>query len=133
MWIKWLEECRTLTELQRHLGLSSKSAALAWARKNVPLESEYQDRIIKYLEDTFPDAAVWKQANGVYSSKNGLPDVAMLHRGQYYAFEVKRPFLGKVTAIQRITIRRLKRAGGKVYVVIYVSDVKKIIKALGLI
>ena len=64
---------------------------------------------------------------------NGLPDVAMLYRGQYYAFEVKRPFVGKVTAIQRITIRRLKKAGGKVYVVIYVSDVEKIIRALNLI
>lgn len=133
MWIKWLEECRSIKELQARLGLSSKSAALAWARKNVPLESEFQDRIIKYLEETFPDAAVWKQSNGIYSSMNGLPDVAMLYRGQYYAFEVKRPFLGKVSAIQRITIRKLKKAGGKVYVAIYVSDVKRIIKALGLI
>lgn len=133
MWIKWLEECRTLTELQTRLGLSSKSAALKWAEKHVPLETEFQDRIIKYLNKTFPDAEVWKQANGVYSSLNGLPDVAMLYRGQYYAFEVKRPFVGKVTAIQRITIRRLKKAGGKVYVVIYVSDVEKIIRALNLV
>ena len=129
MWIKWLEECRTLTELQTRLGLSSKSAALKWAEKHVPLETEFQDRIIKYLNKTFPDAEVWKQANGVYSSLNGLPDVAMLYRGQYYAFEVKRPFVGKVTAIQRITIRRLKKAGGKVYVVIYVSDVENVAKS----
>lgn len=133
MWIKWLEECRSLKELQARLGLSSKSAALRWAKEYVPLESEFQDRIIKYLEATFPDAAVWKQSNGIYSSMNGLPDVAMLLHGQYYAFEVKRPFLGEVSAIQRVTIRKLKKAGGKIYIAIYVSDVEKIIKALGLI
>lgn len=133
MWVKWLEECRTVEELQTRLGLSSKTSALQWIKENIPPESDFQDRILSYLKKTFPKAMSWKQANGIYSSMNGLPDIAMVLDSKYYAFEVKRPFIGKLSEIQKSTIAKLKKAGAKVYVVTYVSEVEKIIKTLNLI
>lgn len=128
MWDKKYESCKTVKELQTVLGLHSKAATLEWARNNVPLESHFQKKIIAYLRREFPRAVVWKQANGLYSSLNGLPDVAMVKDGQYFAFEVKRPFIGKPTAIQKGTIARLRNAGAVAHIVCYVSEVAQIIK-----
>lgn len=128
MWDKKHEACRTLEELQTVLGLSSKTEALNWARKNVPLESYFQKKIIAFLKRTYPQAVVWKQANGIYSSYNGLPDIAMVKNGQYFAFEVKRPFLGKASEIQKNTITKMRKAGAVAHIVCTTAEVAQIIK-----
>lgn len=123
MQLKDLEQYRTIEELQTALGLSSKAKTIQWVKVHVPKESYFQRKIIEYLRRTYPAAVVWKQNNGEYSSMNGIPDVAMLKDGQYYGFEVKRPYLGKLSKIQEKTMGKLSKAGAKVYEVTYVSDV----------
>ena len=123
MQLKDLEQYRTIEELQKALGLSSKAKTIQWVKVHVPKESYFQRKIIEYLRKTYPAAVVWKQNNGEYSSLNGIPDVAMLKDGQYYGFEVKRPYLGKLSKIQDKTMEKLRKAGAKVYEVTYVSDV----------
>lgn len=128
MQLKDLEKYRTIEELQEALGLSSKAKTTQWARVHVPKESYFQRKIIEYLRKTYPTAVVWKQNNGEYSSMNGIPDVAMVKQGQYFGFEVKRPFIGELTAIQRKTMEKLRKAGAIVHEVIYVSDVKAVME-----
>ncbi|MGN1126492.1 MAG: hypothetical protein ACI4RI_03535 [Ruminococcus sp.] len=128
MQLKDLEQYRTIEELQKALGLSSKAKAIQWVRMHVPKEPYFQKKIIKYLRKTYPTAVVWKQNNGEYSSMNGIPDVGMVKQGQYYGFEVKRPFIGELTSIQKKTMKELQKAGAIVNEVIYVSDVKAVMK-----
>ena len=128
MQLKDLEQYRTIEELQKALGLSSKAKTIQWVRLHVPRESYFQKKIIKYLRETYPAAVVWKQNNGEYSSMNGIPDVGMVKQGQYYGFEVKRPFIGELTSIQKKTMKELQKAGAIVNEVIYVSDVKAVME-----
>jgi len=128
MQLKNLEKYRTIEELQTALGLSSKAKAIKWVRDNVPTEPYFQSKIIKYLKETYPTAVVWKQNNGEYSSMNGIPDIGMVMNGQYFGFEVKRPFTGKLSAIQKKTLEKLQRTGAIVGEVIYISDVKAVME-----
>jgi hypothetical protein len=128
---KHYEKYKTVEELQVGLGLSSKAATMDWIKKNVPLESYYQKKIIQYLRRRFPKAVVWKETNGVYCSMNGIPDISMVKDGKYYGFEVKRPFIGKLSAIQEATIAALSSAGAKVYVVTYISDINEALNLQG--
>lgn len=123
-------------------GFKNKTEALKWIRKNkgkktngeaekylrlnLPKESYYQTKIIAYLKKTYPDAFVWKEAAGPYS-RAGIPDVSMVLKGKFYAFEVKRPYVGVTSEIQKKTIRELKKAGATAGVVTFVEDVKKLI------
>ena len=52
-------------------------------------------------------------------SRQGIPDICAVVIGRYYGFEVKRPFIGILSKIQEHTIRQIKEAGGKAYVVTY--------------
>jgi len=58
----------------------------------------------------FPDAYVVKIAGGPYQS-GGLPDMAVILRGRYYGFEVKKRRTGEseAHARDRATVRQRKR------------------------
>lgn len=107
--------CRTSKEAERYL------------RKHIPLESYYQDKIIKHIKKLLPSAFVWKAAAGPYS-RQGIPDVCTVVNGRYYGFEVKRPFIGVLSKIQERTIMQIRAAGGKAYVVTYPDEVTGILQ-----
>lgn len=92
--------------------------------KDIPLESFFQKKIIDYLR-TLPDCFYWKAQAGAYS-KRGVPDVCCIYRGTFYGFEVKRPWIGRLSKLQQQAIRGINDAGGKAYVVSFVEDVEKI-------
>ena len=66
-------------------------------------------------------------AAGPYS-RQGIPDVCAVINGRYYGFEVKRPLIGVLSAIQEQTIRQIKAAGGRAYVVSFPAEVTEILK-----
>lgn len=102
-------------------------AAAKWAMNNVPKESYFQEKIKKYLEKTYPNSFTRKYNAGNYS-QGGVPDIMFIHNGRYYGFEVKRPFFGTVSQLQKVTIEQIRKAGGVAEVVTYVSEVDEIIK-----
>ena len=106
---------------------STTEQAKQYIRKNLPKESYYQDKIIKHINAIFPSAFVWKAAAGPYS-RQGIPDVCAVINGRYYGFEVKRPLIGVLSAIQEQTIRQIKAAGGRAYVVSFPAEVTEILK-----
>ena len=107
--------CRTRKEGERYL------------RKHIPLESYYQDKIIKHIKKLLPSAFVWKAAAGPYS-RGGIPDVCAVIHGKFYGFEVKRPLIGVLSELQKQTIKEIKKAGGKAYVVTYTDEVTRILQ-----
>ena len=93
----------------------------------VPKEKYFQTKILNYLK-TLPNAMFWKEQSGFGYQGSGLPDICGIINGRFYGFEVKRPFIGKVSPIQRERIEEIRKAGGVAEVVSYVEEVEKIIK-----
>jgi len=91
------------------------------------LEKDITAAITRYLK-TVPCCFFWKEHGGQYGTA-GLPDLILCYRGRFVAFEVKTP-TGKPTKLQEITIRRIKDAKGKAFVVRSVQEVQAIIKNL---
>ena len=106
---------------------STTEQAKQYIRKNRPNASYSQDKIIKHIHALIPSAFVWKAAAGPYS-RQGIPDVCAVINGRYYGFEVKRPLIGVLSAIQEQTIRQIKAAGGRAYVVSFPAEVTEILK-----
>lgn len=98
------------------------------ARKAIPPEKKIQKQIMDYLRSEAPDAFFWKDAAGPYQQQ-GIPDIVGVLRGAFYAFEVKRPLLGKLTPVQAETLAKINRAGGAAFVVTGVEDVRRCLGA----
>lgn len=96
-------------------------------RKALPKESYYQERIMQAIREAYPAAFVWKAAAGVYS-RQGIPDVCAIIDGQFYGFEVKRPYIGVLSKIQEQTINAIRAAGGKAAVVSWPEQAREVIE-----
>lgn len=92
----------------------------------IKLEKYYQDKILKYLRSR-PNSFTWKQAAAQYS-RAGIPDIAHIENGRYFGFEVKRPKIGKATAIQLATIEKIRAAGGVAEIVSSPEEVEEVLR-----
>jgi hypothetical protein len=133
------EEFASRKELVAHLKqeglIKTTNEASAWIINNVPLEKVFQAKIMNWLKEqktkrTIPNMFLYKQQAGVYQ-RQGLPDITAIIDGQYFGFEVKRPFIGATSPIQEETIKEIFAAGGHAYVVSFVSEVREILQAEG--
>lgn len=135
------QDYKTLPELIRAVKSAGLAANLTEARQGIasmiPKESKFQEKILKYLRELKKsgkiNAVIWKEQAGGGYQINGLPDVMALINGKLYGFEVKRPFIGKVSEIQQKRIDEMNAAGGHTYVVSYASEVKEILEHDGVI
>lgn len=107
----------------------SKSEFEKILRNVIPEESYYQTKIMEWLREEYPTAFVWKAAAGPYS-QGGIPDVCAVIDGKYYGFEVKRPYLGVTSQLQKQTIKKIIAAGGVAEVVTFVEDVEAVIQSV---
>lgn len=107
----------------------SKSEFEKILRNVIPEESYYQTKIMEWLREEYPTAFVWKAAAGPYS-QGGIPDVCAVIDGKYYGFEVKRPYLGVTSQLQKQTIKKIIAAGGVAAVVTFVEDVEAVIQSI---
>lgn len=124
------ENYRTLKDLTDFIMLTKdydRKEATEWCKRNVPKESYFQKKIIDHLKEKYPDSFTKKYSAGAYSS-GGVPDILFVYKGRYIGFEVKRPYFGVVSELQKQTIKEIRKAGGVAEVVTYVSEVEKIIK-----
>ena len=108
-------------------GCSQKNIAERFLREKLPKESYYQDKIIRFLKANYPDGVCWKEAAGAYSQR-GIPDITFILNGRYYGFEVKRPYIGVLSAIQEQRIKQIRAAGGIAEVVVFPEEVQKIVE-----
>lgn len=108
-------------------GCASKKEAEKYLRAKLPKESYYQKKIMDFLKKEYPKAFVWKAAAGAYSQQ-GIPDVCAVIDGRYYGFEVKRPYIGVPSEIQKRTVEMIREAGGCAGFVTFPADVQKMIE-----
>lgn len=95
-------------------------------RDTLPKESHFQSAILRWLKENYPTAFVWKVQTGPYA-RQGVPDICAVIDGRFYGFEVKRPYVGKLSRIQQSTIEAIEKAGGRAGVVTWPEDAEKII------
>ena len=108
-------------------GCAARKHAEKYLHEHLPKESYYQDKILKFLNKNYPSSFAWKAAAGAYS-RQGIPDICFIKDGQYYGFEVKRPYIGVLSKIQEQTMKRIREAGGVAAAVCFPEDVQKIIE-----
>lgn len=95
-------------------------------RKYLPAESYYQKEVMEYIRDNYPGSFVWKAAAGPYS-RQGIPDVCAVIEGHFFGFEIKRPYIGRLSKIQERTILDIQKAGGTAAVVSFWHQVREAI------
>lgn len=88
-------------------------------------ENDIVKAILKYLK-TVPHCFAWKEHGGMYGTA-GIPDIIACINGKFYAFEVKTA-IGKTTALQDATIRKIKNCGRYAGIVRSVEDVKRVLQ-----
>ena len=59
----------------------------------------------------------------------GIPDIICCYRGKFVLFEVKTSS-GKLSKLQKITIKRINEAGGMAFKVVSLQEVNDILKGL---
>lgn len=133
--MKRLDQFETKAEAIQYIkdnvyGCATTKCAEKYLQDHVPKESAYQKKIIDYVKKAYPAAFVWKEAAGEYS-RQGIPDVSAIIEGRYFGFEVKRPYFGKLSAIQEQTIKRIRQAGGIAGVCIFPEDAERLIQEGG--
>lgn len=119
--LDWIMEnvpaCRTRSDAEKHL------------RSKLPPESFYQRKVIAAIKKQYPAAFVWKAAAGIYS-RQGIPDVCAVINGYFYGFEIKRPYIGVLSPIQKVTIAEIEKAGGIAGVVTFPEEALQMIRLL---
>lgn len=130
--MKRLDEFKTKAEALSYIqenvyGCASRAEAEKYLRAKLPKESYYQKKIKDFLKKQYPNAFVWKEAAGAYSQQ-GIPDVSAVIDGRYYGFEVKRPYIGVQSEIQKKTVELIRKAGGCAGFVTFPADVQKLIE-----
>lgn len=115
-----------LDSLQKEYPKKTRSEVGKMLYDSIPKEKNFQSAIIKWLQKEYPSAFVWKAAAGAYS-RCGIPDICCILNGMYFGFEVKRPLVGKATALQLKTLEQIRAAGGVAELVSYPEQVEKII------
>lgn len=113
--------------LECHPSLKGRAGANLYIKEHMPKESYFQKKIMDWIKNNVKNCIVWKEAAGPYS-RQGIPDITCIVSGIYYGFEVKRPFIGKLSKIQEQTIKTIREVGGKAYVVTSEKEVAEILK-----
>lgn len=92
----------------------------------IPLERTITDAILRALR---AKEGVWCfKVLGGGGQMRGVPDIVGCYRGRFFALEVKRPQLGRLSAIQARRIADIGAAGG---IVCVVHDVAEAMAAIG--
>lgn len=90
-------------------------------------EAKLTAKIRQYL-NSLEDSFFWK-AKGDPRQHKGISDLVGVYHGWFVALEIKTPQNKRgLTLYQKVFLQKVKRAGGKAYVVRSLADVKRVFK-----
>ena len=96
--------------------------------EKIPLESVIVKEIMAWLKKE-RYSFVHKSHGSAYA-RTGLPDIVVIDRyGRFVGLEVKRPSVGRLTAIQARILNKINAAGGYAAVVHSVAEVEQVMAA----
>lgn len=91
-------------------------------KAGIPLERAITDEIMAWMKKM----GYWAvKIHGAAYQTAGLPDIVAMDRlGRFVGLEVKRPQIGKVTALQEKTLQNINVGGGYAVVVRSLDDAR---------
>lgn len=90
-------------------------------------ESVLQNKILAYLKEV---GGYWIKIHGSSYQSRGEPDIVGVHKGTFYAFEIKRDDgKGIVSDLQLYKIKRINEAGGVAMIVKDLNTIKELFDA----
>jgi Holliday junction resolvase len=85
-------------------------------------ESVLQNKILAFLKEV---GGYWIKIHGSSYQSRGEPDIVGVHKGRFYAFEIKRnDGKGIVSELQLYKIKSINEAGGVAMIVDNLQEVK---------
>lgn len=87
-----------------------------------PLEKSVTAAIVRHLKGV-PGLWFFKVAGGGFQ-RAGVPDIVGVWQGRFFALEIKRPGVGRLTALQRAAIESIRAAGGVAEVVTSAAEAR---------
>lgn len=95
-------------------------------KTGIPLERAITDEIMAWLKKE----GYWAvKIHGAAYQTAGLPDIVAIDRkGRFVGLEVKRPVIGKMTALQERTLQNINLGGGYAIVVRSLNDAQTAMK-----
>lgn len=90
--------------------------------KPYTVESKFQDRLIRLLKNIYKEDIWFVKVSDRYIS--GIPDIVGCIHGVFFAFELKDD-IGVPSKIQCVVIEKIRKAGGRVWVVRTIEEVLK--------
>jgi penicillin-binding protein-related factor A (putative recombinase) len=78
---------------------------------NIPGERKIQAAVLRYLRNLAPLGKFFKIMS---ANERGVPDIIGIYKGQFFAFEIKRPG-EQLKPIQRRQAYEITAADGRVY------------------
>lgn len=96
--------------------------------KQIPLEKTIVNAIMTWIKAKgYP--FVYKTHGSAYQ-RTGIPDITLVDRnGRFVGLEVKRPRLGRLTAIQAATLNAINKGGGFAAVVTSLEEAQAAVTA----
>lgn len=94
------------------------------------MEKQIVTAILRFLH-SLPGCFCWKEHGGMYGTA-GIPDIIACIGGRFFGFEVKQP-TGRLTALQRATLEKIRAAGGVAAMVTSVDEVKAVLAEKGVL
>lgn len=92
---------------------------------DLPLERAITDKILRWLRK---QERCWCfKVLGGGAQTRGVPDIVGCWQGRFFALEVKRPKLGRVSPLQAHVIGQMRAAGAIVGVVYGLDDVQRLL------
>lgn len=108
-----------------HFVNPNSKCAQKLTQKNVPLERSITDKILRWLRQQ--DKCWCFKVAGSGAQMRGVPDIVGCLDGRFFALEVKRPKVGRLSEMQKHVIGQIEDAGGIVGVVRSVDDVRRLL------
>lgn len=125
----FFSEGKSLEEAKEHMPDSWK----------LPREADFQANILGALAEWrkgghLPRGTFWWKESASPYQRRGIPDLLIVSggNGRLCAFEVKRPWIGRVSDAQRLAIKDLQAAGAVAAVVNFPGEVRDILKKEGI-
>ena len=103
----------------------------------LPKEADFQSFILQSLADwrkrgNLPRGAFWWKESASPYQRRGIPDILIIISGRLCAFEVKRPWVGRVSDAQRLTCKDLRDSGAVAAIVSFPGEIAETLRKEGL-
>lgn len=96
-----------------------------------PLESNLEDKVKKYIRETYRKEAWFLKVAGSAVQRSGIPDVICCIRGHFIVIETKREDgSGRPSENQMIECKKIMSAGGNAIISEDFNEIKKFIEAI---